>query len=229
MKPQSKWTGAAIFLLGMLAAVARADEKAATFHAINLATYTNRKLTDNLGSGGANNSLKTLPQGEQVLGDVKFKVGPGLIQLGSKEFPDSPERVGEIAVDRKFAKLHFLHATCFGGGPNEEGGEGWVKDGTPIGQYVVRYDDGSEEVIPINYGEEVRDWWYLDGEAEPSRGKVVWTGDNAYATEIGAHLRLYTSSWTNPKPNKTVKQIDYLSRKADTPCAPFCISMSIED
>jgi hypothetical protein len=221
---------AAVFAAGLLSAiVSRADEKSDKFHAIDLKPYANRKLLDNLGRGADNNSLNQLPQGEQVLGGVTFQVGPGLIQLGSTLFRNFPEKVGEIAVDRKFARLHILQATCNGGGPNEEGGDGWVKDGTPIGQYVVRYDDGTEEAIAITYGEDVRDWWYVDGEAEPSHGKVVWKGDNPYATEIGAHLRLYTTSWTNPKPDKKVKQIDYLSRKADTPCAPFCISMSAEE
>ncbi len=220
----------ALFAAGFLSTpMARADEKPGTFHAIDLKPYANRKLLDNLGSGGANNSLNQLPQGKKELGGVTFQVGPGLIQLGSTQFRDFPEKVGDIAVDRKFAKLHILHATCYGGGPNQQGGEGWVKDGTPIGQYLVRYDDGTEEAIAITYGEDVRDWWYVDGEAEPSQGKVVWKGDNQYALEIGAHLRLYMTSWTNPKPDKQVKQIDYLSRKADTPCAPFCISISAEE
>src|SRR6185295_4903286 len=123
------------------------------------------------------------------------------------------------------AKLHFLHATCYGGGPNSEDSEGFVKDGTLIGQYIVHYSDGSTEGIPIIYGEAVRDWWYLDGEREPTRGQVVWKGDNEYATSIGAHLRLYVTSWVNPKPDTTVTKIDYTSRKNEAPAAPFCISI----
>ena len=196
---------------------------------IDLEPLANRKLAGNLGSGADNNSLSELPTGEQILGGVQFKVGPGLIQLGSKLMDSYPEKVEGIAVNRKFSKLHLLHATSYGGGPNKEGDEGYVKDGTLIGQYMVHFEDGSEEGIPIVYGEDVRDWWYDDGEAEPSRGMVVWKGDNAYATEIGAHLRLYTSTWTNPNPDKKVVRIDYISRKNETPAAPFCISMSVEE
>jgi hypothetical protein len=93
---------------------------------------------------------------------------------------------------------------------------------------MVQYDDGSQEGVPIVYGEDVRDWWFVEGEPEPSRGKVVWTGDNALATQIGARLRLYVSSWTNPKPDHTVTRIDYVARKTETVAAPFCISMSVE-
>ena len=207
------------------AVLAQAEEK---FTYIDIEPLASRKLLDNLCSGTDGNSLSALPAGEQILGGVKFKVGPGLIQLGSKLFETFPEKVEGIAVNRKFTKLHVLHATCNGGGPNEEGGEGYVKDGTLIGQYILRYEDGSEEGIPIVYGEDVRDWWYVDGEAEPSRGKVVWTGDNQFAAEVGAHLRLYMSTSSNPKPEKKVVRIDYVSRKTETPAAPFCISMSIE-
>jgi hypothetical protein len=40
---------------------------------------------------------------------------------------------------------------------------------------------------------------------------------------------LYASTWTNPKPEKKVVRIDYVSRKGETPTAPFCISMSVEE
>jgi hypothetical protein len=195
------------------------------FRYLDLGSVANRKLLDNLGSGAENNSLSQLPAGEQTLGGVRFKVGPGLIQLGSQLMDSFPVRVEGIAVNRKLAKLHILHATCFGGGPNEEGGQGFVKDGTLIGQYIIHYADASPEGIPIIYGEDVRDWWYLDGEREPSRGKVVWKGDNEYAT----HLRLYVTTWENPKPDKTVTKIDYTSRKSETPAAPFCVSISTQE
>jgi hypothetical protein len=204
---------------------AQADE---TISTIDFDSLANRKLTDNLGSGADDNSLSEMPMGEQVLEGVKFKIGPGLIQLGSKLMDSFPEKVEGIKINHKFSKLHLLHATCFGGGPNQEGDPGHVKDGTLIGQYLVHFEDGSSEGIPIIYGEDVRDWWFVGGEPGPSRGKVVWTGDNGYATEIGAHLRLYASSWTNPKPDKKVVRIDYVSRKSETPAAPFCISMSVE-
>jgi hypothetical protein len=172
MKNYMMLAGMAIVTVSLIStARLQAEEKIST---IDLEPLANRKLLDNLGSGAENNSLSDLPMGEQILGGIKFKVGPGLIQLGSKLFDSYPEKVEGIAVNRKFAKLHVLHATCNGGGVNEEGDERYVKDGTLIGQYMVHYDDGSTEGIPIVYGEDVRDWWYVDGEAEPSRGKVVW-------------------------------------------------------
>jgi len=195
---------------------------------LDLSALMNRKLTDNLGSGIEGNSLASLPTGEQIFNRVKFTVGPGLLVLGGRVQEDEPDKIEGIPVKRAFTKLHVLHATCFGGGPNVPGSDWHVKDGTLIGQYTLHYDDGSAEGLSITYGEDVRDWYYLDGEPEPSRGKVVWKGENNRATQVGAHLRLYASTYTNPKPKQKVIKIDYTSRKSETPAGPFCLAMTIE-
>ena len=180
---------------------------------IDLEPYENRKLDDNQGRGFKGNGLGALPRGKQTLGGMEFKVGPGLIQLGSKTLNTLPANMDGIRVKRKLAKLNILHATCFGGGPNEEGSEWRFDDGTELGHYLIHYEDQSTERIPIVYGEDVCDWFYVDGEKEPTKAKVVWTGDNAFATSVGCHLRLYASTWTNPKPDQRVMRIDFVGRR----------------
>ena len=138
---------------------------------IDLEPQANRKLADNQGRGLDGNDLNNVPTGEQKFGDLMFKIGPKLIQLGSQMLDSLPATVEGITVKKKFTKLYILHATCFGGGPNEPGGIGYVKDGTPIGEYVVHYKDKTTERIPIVYGEEVRDWFFAEGEAEPSKSR----------------------------------------------------------
>jgi hypothetical protein len=127
------------------------------------------------------------------------------------------------------SKLHILHATCFGGGPNKEGNPWFVKDGTTIGEYRVTFEDKSAVNIPIVYGEDVRDWFYVGGEMETARGKVVWKGENDRATAVGAKIRLYMTTWENPTPDKKVVSIDYLGKKGETVAAPFCVAMSTEE
>ena len=197
----SKLVGCAVLVASCFAAQRALAQK--SIHYIDLNPYANRKLTGNLGSGGQDNSLGELPSGEQTLGGIKFQVGPGLIQLGSTMLDSLPEKVEDIVLDRKVAKLHFLHATCFGGGPNQQGSEGWVADGTLIGKYLVHYDDDTQAEIPIVFGEDVRDWWYVDGEAEPSRGKVVWKGDNEYAKRIGAICGCTSPTGPIPSPTRS--------------------------
>lgn len=207
------------------AALAHAEEKTVY---LDLAPKMNRNLTDDLGTGRPSNSLASLPAGEQTLAGIKFNVGPGAVLLGSTELAALPEKIEGIPVDTAFSKLHVLHATNFGGGLNKPGDEWYVEDGTLIGQYVLHFADGSTEGLSILYGRDVRDWWYVDGEKEPSVGKVAWKGENGSASTFGAHIRLYATTYTNPKPDQKVLRIDYLSRKSETPAAPFCLAMTIE-
>jgi hypothetical protein len=196
---------------------------------VDLQPKSNRTLARDLGSGGEDSHLKELPAGEQVLGGVKFKIGAGLIQLGSKIFDKLPAKVEGIKVDQSFALLHVLHATLMGGGPNEKGDPGFVADDTLIGEYRVNFVDRGALIIPIVYGKDVRDWWFIAGEPEPTHGKVVWKGDNERTKQFGVRLRLYLSTWENPWPNKKVTSIDYLSKMEETGAAPFCVAMTVEE
>lgn len=224
MKTFARLAGVATMAASCCAiAGARAEEQV---RYIDLEPKANLMLGDSLGSGIEGNNLAELPTGEQTLGGVKFKIGPGLIHLGSKLLPSLPEKVEGIAVDGKINKLHILHATCYGRGP--EDARWYVKSGTLIGEYVVQYDDKSAEGIPIVYGEDVCDWFFGADDPEPSRGKVAWKGDNGFAGQVNCRVRLYVSTWTNPKPDKKVVRIDFISRKEESRAAPFCVSMSVE-
>src|SRR5438105_15964964 len=81
---------------------------------IDLQPKANHKLKDNFhGTDFQGNNLESLPQGEQTLEGIKFKIGEKYIQLTSTQaaVADMPEKVEGIKVDAKFAKLHILHAT----------------------------------------------------------------------------------------------------------------------
>jgi hypothetical protein len=211
--------------LGLALAVpAPANKTKRTF--IDLQPKANHQVTEDFGVAG--NNLGELGSGEKTLGGVKFKIGKGFIQLGSKQMSDMPEKVEGIYVGKAFAKLHILHATQFGGGPNMEGSDWFVKDDTAIGEYRINYDDKSVATIPIVYGQHVRDWFFVEGEKGVSQGKVAWTGDNQRAQQVKARLRLYLTTWTNPKPGKKVVSIDYISKKDSTVAAPFCVALTAE-
>lgn len=63
----------------------------------------------------------------------------------------------------------------------------------------------------------------------PARGKIAWKGESVRSGEVGAKIRVYLSGWKNPHPDKKIASIDYLGKKAETPAAPFCIAISLED
>lgn len=199
------------------------------FHFLDIAPFTNQKLTDDLGRGIPGNHLKELPTGEQTFANVEFRVGDGIIQLGSTVLDSLPGKIEGIPVARQATKIHFLHATSFGGGPNKSEEDAlFVKDNTLIGAYVVRYEDQTTESVPIVYGKNVRDWWYREDEMGVKEGEIAWTGDNPWATANQCRLRLYATTWENPKPSKKILSIDYLSRKNATISAPFCIAITTQ-
>jgi hypothetical protein len=211
-----------------IGALAHADDKR-TFHFVDLQEQANQKRTDNMGRGFPGSSLGVLPGGEQTFGGIKFKVGDGLLQLGSTILEGKPERIVGIKVDAKCAKVHVLHATCFGGGPNQVGSPLHVKDGTTIGEYRVNFEDKTTVAIPVVYGQDVRDWFYIESDSGPDRGTIAWNGENERAKEVGAKIRLFQSEWKNPMPDKKLLSIDYVGRKSETPAAPFCVAISLEE
>ena len=205
------------------ATAATAGDKA-TFSYVDLQPKANQKLDQGF-HGAEGNDLADLPKGEQTLAKVKFKIGPGLIQLGSTVLKDNPAKVEGIVVDRKLVRLHFLHATGFGGvGPDDPN---HVKDDTVIGHYIVRYDDKTEAKIPIVYGKDVRDWWDHDRTKETPRSRIAWEGSNENAKKYNIKILLYRTPWENPHPDKRVTTIDYLSSN-DTAAAPFCVAITAE-
>ena len=200
---------------------------------VDLQPQANQKLKDPFGSGRDGNDLASLRTGPRTLLGVNFKVGESVIQLGSKFLKEQkPTKVEGIKVGSTVHKLHILHSTGYGRGNSDEGQESdasFIKDGTRIAEYVVRYEDGKTETIPVVYGEDVRDWWFREDEKGPSRGKVAWKAANEAAKKHDCGVRLYLTTWKNPRPDKKVVSIDYVGRKDDTAAAPFCVAITAEE
>jgi hypothetical protein len=157
-----------------------------------------------------------------TLAGTPFKIGERLIRVRGERSPEPPAAVCGIAIDARFDRLHILQSTMFG---NAFG----LDDGTEIGTYTVHYADKTEERIPIIYGRDVRDWWRDSDAAEPSRGKVAWSGTNAATGVSGGAdgpIRLFSTEWTNPHPDRRVAAIDMETK--DTPCAPFLVALTLE-
>jgi hypothetical protein len=193
---------------------------------LDLQPLGTHKLADDSPSGLAGNNLAEVPTGEREFAGIKFKVGEKYLQLGSPHFQtEKPDKVEGIKVGRPFAKLHILQATGYGSSP--AGGTKHVPDDTVIATYKVRYDDGETATIDVVYGKDVRDYWFNERSAGVTRGKVAWEGDCEAAKRGGGRIRLYLTTWENPKPGKRVKEIDFVRGK-DTAAAPLCVALTAE-
>jgi hypothetical protein len=171
-----------------------------------------------LPSGG--NHLGTLPRGVQKLGGTDFDVR-GVIQLTGTQaefagaaFPNS--QTG-IKVGQKCKRLNMLHAT------------GWrTEDGTAIGKYVLHYAGGTQAILSIVYGVDVRDWW--NSSSEPMEAKsaaIAWSGSNPATEATNGSLRLFKRSYDNPKADLVIESIDFVSIQSES--APFLIAVTLEN
>jgi hypothetical protein len=183
--------------------------------AIDLSKFFNADRHSNwLGGMTALRGLSDLPSGIIPLQDVPFKIdeivqlcGVG-VRADSSKFPKSIEG---IPVKRKCARLHFLHST------------GWtMPKNTQIGAYVVHYDDASHEEIPIVFGIDMRDWLFSPKDPT-STNNAAWY---SMTSPMRENFRLYQSTWTNSKPDVTVKAIDFVSY--GTKCAPFLLAITAD-
>jgi hypothetical protein len=181
---------------------------------VDLTEYYNATLLLAWHPGMLSNSLDVLPPGLLQLADVTYDVR-GIIQLSGtnlRKGTQYPRQINGIKVGKVCRQLHFLHAT------------GWRSpDGTRLGSYVVHYADEKEEVIPIVYGEDVRDWnGSSDTSTELTHSSLVWSAIN----NAGFHVRLFATPWINPMPEKEIVAIDYTSTMAEA--APFLIAITAE-
>jgi hypothetical protein len=211
--------GMALVCSVVLAAAAAAAEP--TFVLVDLQAQANQKLADDL-HGTEGNNLAKVPQGEQKLGETRFKIGEKMVHVrGQAGAQEAPVKVDGIPVNAKFDRLHILHSTGYGEGMNPP-----LDEGTEIGAYIVHYADKSTERIPIVYGEDLRDWWDWPDRPDVKRAKVVWTGSNTASENNQRQIRLFEVVWTNPHPDSEVATIDMQSK--ETVCDPFLVALTLE-
>jgi hypothetical protein len=200
---------------------------------VDLTKHTNQKRDDPFGSGRAGNDLKSLGKDSRTMAGINFKLSEGVIQLGSMYLAKKkPNKVEGIKVGHLCKKVHIVQGTGYGNGqgigaPGKEGEPGFIAEGTKIAEYKIHYDDGKSEIIPVVYGEDVRDWLAVETAPGVKRGKIAWKGENELSKEVGCGLRLYITSWDNPHPTKHIIRIDF-AKVDDGPAAPFCVAITLE-
>ena len=192
---------------------------------LELKEKVNEKLLEDL-HGFPGNNFAELPQDDVSFQNVKFRVGDGYIRLGGKIEKAKPLKVEDLPVGTTFSKLQILHGTGYGSYGNP-GDPLFIFDGSEIGAYVVKYDDGTSATIPSVYGQDVRDWWNWDKPAEVTRGKIAWSGMNEMSRGQGQMVYIYLTTWTNPHPAKKVIGLDYISN-GKTAASPYCIAITLE-
>ena len=105
-----------------------------------------------------------------------------------------------------------------------------------IAKLILHYEDGSTGELALVSGEHLLDWWGPirtktgDGFDEPKAPgtELAWAGSNAWIRRQRpeASLRLYKSTFDNPRPALAISTIDY--RSTMTKAAPFLVGLTVE-
>jgi hypothetical protein len=186
---------------------------------VDLTPYGSNFLADGPGDPKDGNNLDRVPRGLHKLRDAYFGIGDGMIHIRGKNKMDMPVVVAGIKVAARGRKLHFLHGTQQKADPDSS-----------LGDYVIRYADGSAERIPISYGRNLIDWWDtgLRKDDLPD-ARIAWTGSNEMLDKRpkpDIKIGLWALTWTNPHPEEEIVTIDVVT--SGSPCDPYLIAVTVE-
>lgn len=190
---------------------------------IDLKPFSTASFTDSIASPKLifANNLAAFPTGQRVFCDVKFDV-QGLVQLMGQSLvrldKKFPRAAAGIPIGKRFDQLHLLHGAL------------WLSSrGDPIAKLVLHYEDGAKREIPIVAGRHVDDWWGFLSEENLEKGtQIAWFGTNQTLSQRfpEKRLRVYKSTFGNPRPEAYVLSLDYVSLAGNA--APFMIGLTIE-
>ena len=170
--------------------------------------------TENL--EGLGQDLMEFPVGLRKWDGVLFDAR-GVIQLCSShpdwfQFPQSIE----IPVNNHFSRFHVLHSVAY-----------VEREGVSVGAFQLSYSDGQQQEIEIQYGRDVRDWWIgRDSKLNVEHGTVVWTARRLSASLATEKVRLFRTTYENPRPEIDIVSVNFISKKMQS--APFFLAMTIE-
>jgi hypothetical protein len=196
---------------------------------ISLKPYVNCKLTDPLADepDQKDHTMSELPMGVHTYGGVPFDV-EGIVQLngpslqgGTKQWPSE---IKDITIGHPFKKLHLLQSAFHIDSPGDQ---------QAFAKLILHYADGSKEELQLVDGvhalrctsKEVPP--FLPMLQEPPT-ELAWLGFNPYlkANNSGGSLHLYRTTLENPKPDKQVTTVDYISTMSRP--APLMVGLTVE-
>lgn len=183
----------------------------------------NRKFSDEKagdGRGGAFdqgswNDMRQIPIGEVLCAGVPFwvadeKKGNSLLVMYGEKYNPSGVKSVELPMKGTIKNFYVLHST------------GWSETpGFEVMKYIFHYQDGSEAVIPIHFGEEIDGWWEL--KRQLPNAKIGLRFANSLCESVG----FFAFRAANPHPEKPVKNLEIISLAMDS--VPAVAAVTVED
>ncbi|MDB6023028.1 MAG: hypothetical protein JWQ04_2885 [Pedosphaera sp.] len=201
---------------------------------VNLQSHINVQLDESVDGGTKelkDNHLLELPRGINIYGGVPFDV-EGRVQLMGRGLEQwkriFPVTARNIEIRRKCAKIHLFHGENCNMDAQERGA---------VARLILHYADDTQQTIEIISGEHLLDWCgaiYTTGVRPEQRvlsspdAELAWVGQNAFTKRRHKDfsLRLYKSTFANPRPDVEITSVEYVSTMSQA--APFLLGMTVE-
>lgn len=173
------------------------DWKPESFTTIDLRGVANRSLRgDDEYSfiGHPSNDLREFPTGRRDFLGKPFEVveprtngGRAAVVLWA-EGNLGPRETTLTGITRTAGSVYFLQSS------------GNHTPGARVGEYEIRYEDGSRMVLPLWQGRNIDTWW---AERDASHWQIAWRGRNPHVSRVAMGVW----GWTNPYPDKIISSI----------------------
>lgn len=180
------------------------------YEPIDLSKHANQYRNEKGWFGDRAFTFAALPSGKQTLAGVAFDLYdfetspvPNAVMLGGPGVSDAlPNEVRGIRVDRKADALFFLHAARLDRRLDDK--ERAQDKKYEMLRYVVLYEDGKSETVPVYAEIDIDDYKQKEPKAV-SGALLAWThpftGTNFTAVA-------YAKPWNNPRPDVRIQSID---------------------
>jgi hypothetical protein len=165
--------------------------------------------------------VSRMPVGQQTYANVDYRLSdfstspvPTVFMLKGSGSDVQDTEIEDIRVGRAADAVFFLHTFHPSGAIG-----GWQRkvddavrrrrdlpDPPVVFQYVIHYQDGQDQTVPVRWRTGVGPWVSQTPTALPEAA-VGWTG------EIGDDSKavVYSMQWNNPRPDATIESIDIVS------------------
>ena len=140
---------------------------------------------------------------------MQFKVEDEIINIFGTNSAGNPVEVTGIKVGMWGEAVYFLHMT------------GWEHAGEPSYKFVMNYDDGSSEELPIQSHVNSDDWCHIPAMLPDENSAQVWTEPGVTCGTVS----VIATKWENPKPNTEIKTIDIVSLEKTAVPGIFAITV----
>jgi len=211
------------------------------FAPIDINSVLNRSLRDDVagdGKGGWTdqglNDMSRLPVGKQIFSGIPFNIGAkdrGALFLKNNRMKEGATFTEEakIPVGLKCQKLYFMYGAAWCGDQKEVDGKMVKIENAERAKFIVKYRDGTQVDIPVNYRSHILDWWedptttwQTCATLNDNGVYVAWQGPNRNQGLVTT----YYLRWNNPDPEKEIESVIVNNSKANQDCAFFFLALT---